>query len=114
MFKDIQKKLLLKYPLLWNTKFVPMLIIGVIYHILYFILGYTEGSIDFTGKTHDPDNVNYANSTFPAGTTTNTFVATDGSGNTSTCSFDVIIADLESPSISCPGSIVVSNDAIIG
>lgn len=56
MFKDIQKKLLLKYPLLWNTKFVPMLIIGIIYHILYFILGYAEGSIDFTGKTYDTNN----------------------------------------------------------
>jgi hypothetical protein len=30
-------------------------------------------------------------STFPSGTTTNTFVATDASGNTSTVSFDVVI-----------------------
>ena len=50
MLKDIQKKLLLKYPLIWNTKFVPMLIIGILFHVLYFGIGYLNGSIDFTGK----------------------------------------------------------------
>ena len=35
--------------------------------------------------------------TFPIGTTTNTFVVTDASGLTATCSFDVIIADNEDP-----------------
>ncbi|RMA58477.1 HYR domain-containing protein [Ulvibacter antarcticus] len=36
-------------------------------------------------------------STFPVGTTTNTFVVTDASGNTATCSFDVTINDTEAP-----------------
>jgi hypothetical protein len=49
--------------------------------------------------------------TFPKGTTTNSFVATDGSGNTATCSFDVIINDTENPTISCPGNITRGNDA---
>jgi subtilisin-like proprotein convertase family protein len=34
---------------------------------------------------------------FPVGTTTNTFVATDGAGNTTTCSFDITIADDQAP-----------------
>ncbi|MCG2417592.1 HYR domain-containing protein, partial [Aequorivita sp. F47161] len=40
-------------------------------------------------------------STFPVGTTTNTFVATDGAGNTATCSFDVTVEDNEAPVITC-------------
>jgi 5-hydroxyisourate hydrolase-like protein (transthyretin family) len=34
-------------------------------------------------------------SVFPVGTTTNTFIATDASGNTSSCSFDVTVLDTE-------------------
>jgi alpha-tubulin suppressor-like RCC1 family protein len=34
---------------------------------------------------------------FPIGTTTNTFVATDSAGNTATCSFDVTVQDVVSP-----------------
>ncbi|WP_217179230.1 HYR domain-containing protein [Gillisia limnaea] len=33
-------------------------------------------------------------SSFPIGTTTNTFVVTDASGNTATCSFDIIVEEL--------------------
>lgn len=51
MFKNIQKKLLLKYPLLWNTKFVPMAIIGILIHLIFFGLGYADGTIDFSNKT---------------------------------------------------------------
>ncbi len=50
-------------------------------------------------------------SLFPVGTTTNTFEVTDGSGNTATCSFDIVITDTESPTISCPADIAQSNDA---
>lgn len=45
-------------------------------------------------------------SAFPIGTTTNTFEATDAAGNTSTCSFDVIIYDTIQPvfnPIGCSG-----------
>jgi hypothetical protein len=38
-------------------------------------------------------------SLFPTGTTTNSFLATDGSGNTSTCSFDVTVTDNEKPNV---------------
>ncbi|NHN27827.1 hypothetical protein FIA58_019285 [Flavobacterium jejuense] len=58
MLKDIQKQLLLKYPLPWNTKFVPMLIIGVLFHLIFFGLGYFDGTIDFSNK------INYDISTF--------------------------------------------------
>lgn len=50
MFKKIQNHLLLKYPLLWNTKFVPMFIIGIILNAIYFGIGYANGIIDFSGK----------------------------------------------------------------
>jgi len=36
-------------------------------------------------------------SLFPVGTTTNSFKATDASGNSSVCSFDVIVTDSEAP-----------------
>jgi large repetitive protein len=49
-------------------------------------------------------------STFPIGTTTITFEATDASGNTTTCSFDIIVTDSEDPVISCPGDINVDSD----
>jgi hypothetical protein len=48
--------------------------------------------------------------TFPIGTTTNTFLVTDASGNTATCSFTVTVNDTELPTITCNAPIVVSND----
>ncbi|MEA1874044.1 MAG: HYR domain-containing protein, partial [Bacteroidota bacterium] len=50
-------------------------------------------------------------STFPVGTTTNTFLVTDASGNTTSCNFDIIISDNQIPSIlDCPADIAQSND----
>jgi uncharacterized repeat protein (TIGR01451 family) len=43
-------------------------------------------------------------STFPVGTTTNTFEVTDSSGNKTSCSFTVTVNDVEDPVISCPSS----------
>jgi len=43
-------------------------------------------------------------STFPVGTTTNTFEVTDTSGNKTSCSFTVTVNDVENPVISCPAS----------
>jgi len=48
MFKKIQKYLLIHHPLLWNTKIVPLTVIAILLHIIYFILGYADGAIDFT------------------------------------------------------------------
>src|SRR5690606_27824962 len=57
-------------------------------------------------STHEPGDV------FPIGTTTVTNTATDGAGNTTTCSFDVTVVDTEVPVIAnCPTDITVSTDA---
>ncbi|MBO2545503.1 HYR domain-containing protein [Salegentibacter sp. BDJ18] len=50
-------------------------------------------------------------SQFPIGTTTVTFTATDSSGNTSKCSFDITIEDTEDPSLECPLDISKDIDA---
>ncbi|MAP54771.1 HYR domain-containing protein [Altibacter sp.] len=49
--------------------------------------------------------------TFPVGTTTETYEVTDASGNTSTCSFDVTVEDVEAPVIMCPADQTVTADA---
>ncbi|HLP12161.1 MAG TPA: DUF2341 domain-containing protein [Flavobacteriales bacterium] len=51
-------------------------------------------------------------SSFPLGVTLVTFTATDGNGNTSTCSFTVTVSDNQPPVfVSCPANITVANDA---
>ncbi|MES2544217.1 MAG: hypothetical protein V4548_04980 [Bacteroidota bacterium] len=47
MFKNIQKQLLLKHPLLWNTRFIPMIILGLFINLVYFFIGYADGTINF-------------------------------------------------------------------
>ncbi len=47
-------------------------------------------------------------STFPIGTTTNTYVATDAGGRTATCTFTVTVNDAQAPVISCPSNITVT------
>lgn len=54
--------------------------------------------------------------TFPVGTTTVTYTATDSSGNTANLSFDIVVTDAEDPVfIDCPENIVVaaSGDTMI-
>ncbi|MCE5348063.1 MAG: HYR domain-containing protein [Bacteroidales bacterium] len=50
-------------------------------------------------------------SVFPVGTTTNTFLVTDGSGNTATCSFTVTVTDNEGPVITLPTPPVINSGA---
>jgi hypothetical protein len=50
-------------------------------------------------------------SSFAVGTTVVTYTATDGSGNTATCSFNVSVTDNQDPSISCPATVSVNTDA---
>ena len=47
---------------------------------------------------------------FPVGTTVVTATATDGAGNTATCTFNVTVNDTEDPVVTCPADIVVDND----
>ncbi len=49
-------------------------------------------------------------STFPVGTTTNTYQATDYLGNTAQCSFTVTVIDNQAPQIVAPANITVNND----
>ena len=49
-------------------------------------------------------------SLFPVGVTTNTFRATDASGNTATCSFTVTVMDNQLPTIICPANITANTD----
>ena len=49
-------------------------------------------------------------SAFPVGTTAVTLSVTDSDGNTSTCMFNVTVADNEDPVLTCPADIVQSND----
>jgi len=49
--------------------------------------------------------------TIITGTTTITFTADDGNGNTNTCTFDVVATDNVNPTITCPANQNVSLDA---
>jgi gliding motility-associated-like protein len=44
---------------------------------------------------------------FPVGTTTVTYSVNDGAGNTTACSFNVVVLDTTPPGISCPSDVVV-------
>jgi hypothetical protein len=47
MFKNIQKYLLLNHPLLWNTKVIPAIIFTLIFHVIFFGIGFLNGVVDF-------------------------------------------------------------------
>ncbi|HLP95794.1 MAG TPA: HYR domain-containing protein [Saprospiraceae bacterium] len=49
--------------------------------------------------------------TFSLGSTTVTYTANDGNGNTASCTFAVVISDNQLPTITCPANIVQGNDA---
>ena len=48
MLKKIQNYLLRNYPIVWNTKFIPMGITVIIFNIFFFFFGFFSDSIDFT------------------------------------------------------------------
>ncbi|NNF29886.1 MAG: HYR domain-containing protein [Flavobacteriaceae bacterium] len=50
-------------------------------------------------------------STFPVGTTTNTFLIEDECGNSTTCSFDVTVVDNEPPVANCVAPFTIQLDA---
>lgn len=51
MFAKIQKSLLLRRPLLWNTRIVPLSVGLAAVNLLFFLAGFASGAIDFTGRT---------------------------------------------------------------
>ena len=48
MFKKIQNKLLISHPLLWNTKIVPLTIVLLIIHCIFWGIGLAAGEINFS------------------------------------------------------------------
>ncbi len=48
---------------------------------------------------------------FPVGTTTVEFTATDNAGNTSTCSFDIVVNDTELPTVVALSNVTIQLDA---
>lgn len=56
--------------------------------------------------THDPGD------TFPVGTTTVAYTVTDGTGNVSVCTFDVIVTDNELPQLTCSTDIATCDPLV--
>ncbi len=69
--------------------------------------GNGEITISWTGSSPTVSQIAGlpSGSTFPIGTTVNTFTATSG-GNVDTCSFAITVEDTEAPSISCSGNTI--------
>lgn len=72
--------------------------------------------IDFTGLASTTDNCggttvsqSPAIGTIITTSQTITLTATDGAGNTASCTFDVLPADITAPSISCPADMTIPN-----
>ncbi|MEG4235765.1 HYR domain-containing protein [Microcoleus sp. Pol11C3] len=74
------------------------------------VINYTTpaGTDNCAGATTAMTTGLASGSTFPIGTTTVTYVVTDASGLTATCSFDVTVVGVP-PVIVCPSDIIVSN-----
>ena len=68
-----------------------------------YIIEFTNGPIQIAGIA--------SGETYPQGTTTNTFYVEDASGNSATCSFNVIVEDTVPPMITCPAAITMDNDS---
>ena len=71
----------------------------------------TDGTDNCPGATTAQTAGLASGSTFPVGTTVNSFTVTDAAGNNASCSFSVTVVDAENPVITCPADIAVDNDA---
>ncbi|MCC7246937.1 MAG: HYR domain-containing protein, partial [Saprospiraceae bacterium] len=76
--------------------------------------GATIGQYVFSGATTGSGSGNGAGQPLNIGTTNVTYIATDACGNSSSCTFQVQVADTQSPTIMCPPSMVVQGDATNG
>ena len=71
----------------------------------------TSDNCSVASVINDYNGTSDASDTYPLGTTTITWTVTDGSGNTSSCSMDVTVTDVEIPTINCPANVSVNTDA---
>ncbi|MCO6492278.1 MAG: HYR domain-containing protein, partial [Phaeodactylibacter sp.] len=62
-----------------------------------------DATYSLSGATTGSGTGDASGTTFNAGTTTVTYTYTDGSGNSATCSFEVIVEDDEAPALDCSG-----------
>ncbi len=83
--------------------------------------GYFEALKNFAYNTTGTTDLNLvqtsgftSGSTFPVGTTVNTFVVTDGFGNTAECSFEITVVDTEDPFVDCDGLELVTTTSADG
>lgn len=53
MFKNIQDKLLISNPLLWNLKIVPFACIALVFHLIFFLIGYSNGEVVFKNDSYN-------------------------------------------------------------
>ncbi len=60
-----------------------------------------------SGATTESGSDNATGVVFQLGTSTVTYTMTDGSGNVTSCSFDVVIQDCEAPVLTCPMEMIV-------
>jgi gliding motility-associated-like protein len=73
---------------------------------------YSITTLDNCSSTLSQTNGLTSGTIFPIGNTTNTYETVDLAGNTSTCTFNVMVIDNELPSIICPNNIVVCEENI--
>ena len=76
--------------------------------------GYVEITYSGTAVTTTQIAGLPSGSTFPVGITTNTFVATDGGIDADTCSFEVIVTDIDDPIVTCPSNVSTCNSTVTG
>ncbi len=69
------------------------------------------GTATATDNCGVPTITNDAPAVFPIGATTVTWTATDGAGNTATCTQTITVEDAENPVITCPTDITINTDA---
>ncbi len=61
--------------------------------------------------TNDFNNTDNASGTYAVGTTNIVWIVTDAAGNTDSCNMNVIVLDVEDPTITCPTNITATADA---
>ena len=85
---------------------------GTIYNSPLWLEEQTNDCLADTSQTGVTQTAGLASGEeFPVGTTTNTFVVTDGAGNTATCSFNVTVNDTEDPTwVTPPSDLTVACD----